>query len=206
MINEYDDQEEYDYNGYEYGEPQYDEMYYIQGYYDNYEDRELNYYNELYAKDNAVKPRRQIRRTNPIVRYRNNNEEGNLQEELREAGNRMDDREIPSGTTAPSYTPERTEQNWDKPIGPRKMKWSNKRQDYYDPTEGLRKWREAGGPIKPRVYGPRLTDEISSYDLVGDVKNCRANITFEQLVNENTKYHKQLREGTYRPRSINEKN
>ncbi|EXX66792.1 hypothetical protein RirG_120370 [Rhizophagus irregularis DAOM 197198w] len=99
MMDEYDDQEEYDYNGYEDEEPQYGEMYYTQGYYDDYEDRELNYYNELYAKDNAVKGRRQTRRTSPIVGYKNNNEEGNLQEELREAGNRMDDREIPSGTT-----------------------------------------------------------------------------------------------------------
>ncbi|EXX67813.1 hypothetical protein RirG_110950 [Rhizophagus irregularis DAOM 197198w] len=172
----------------------------------NMVDEELNYHNELYAKDNAVKTRRQTRRSNPIVGYKNNGEEGNLQEELREAGNRMDDREIPSGTTAPSYTPERTEQNWDRPIGPRKMKWSNKRQDYYDPTEGLRKWREAGGPTKLRVYGPRLTDKIPPYDIIGDVKNCRANITYGQLINENTKYHKQLREGTYKPRSVNERN
>ncbi|CAB4492630.1 unnamed protein product [Rhizophagus irregularis] len=206
MVDEYYDQEEYDYDEYGYEEPQYNEVYYTQGYYNDYEDRELNYYNELYAKDNAVKPRRQSRRLNPTVGYKNNDEGGNLQEELREAGNRMDDREIPSGTTAPSYTPERTEQNWDRPTGPRKMKWSNKRQDYYDPTEGLRKWREAGGPTKPRVYGPRLTDEIPSYDIVGDVKNCRANITFGQLTNENTKYHKQLREGTYKPRSVNERN
>ncbi|UZO02672.1 uncharacterized protein OCT59_021151 [Rhizophagus irregularis] len=98
----------------------------------------------------------------------------------------MDDREIPSGTTTPNYIPERTEQNWDKPIGPRKMKWSNKRQDYYDPTGGLRKWREAGGPTKPREYGPRLTDEIRPYDIEGDVKNCRANITYGQLINEST--------------------
>ncbi|EXX50260.1 hypothetical protein GLOIN_2v1774690 [Rhizophagus irregularis DAOM 181602=DAOM 197198] len=126
----------------------------------------------------------------------------------------MDDREIPSGTTIPRYTPERTgqnfvnggSQNWDKPIRPRKMKWSKKRQGYYDPTEGLRKWREAGGPTNPKQYGPRLIDEIPPYDVVGDIKSCRANITFGQLVNENNKYHKQLREEIYKPRSINEKN
>ncbi|EXX71581.1 hypothetical protein RirG_077200 [Rhizophagus irregularis DAOM 197198w] len=114
----------------------------------------------------------------------------------------MDDREIPSGTTTPRYIPERTEQNQGRPIGPKGMKWSNKRQVYYDPTEGLRKWREAGGPTKPREYGPRLTDGIPPYDIVGDVKNCRANITIGQLTNENPKYHKQLREGTYRPRKV----
>ncbi|PKY57233.1 hypothetical protein RhiirA4_428821 [Rhizophagus irregularis] len=178
-------------------------MYYTQGYYDDYEDRELNYHdNELYAKDNAVKTRRQSRRMNPTTGYKNNNEEGNLQEELREAGNKMDY----SGTTTPRDTPERTEQNWDNPIGPRKMKWSNRRQDYYDPTEGLRKWRESGRPTKPREYGPRLTDEIPPYDIVRDVKSCRANITYGQLVNENEKYRKQLREGTYKPRTVNEKN
>ncbi|GET60416.1 ribonuclease H-like domain-containing protein [Rhizophagus irregularis DAOM 181602=DAOM 197198] len=186
MTGEYDDQEKCDYNENGYEEPQYDGVYYTQGYYDDYEDGELNYHSELYAKDNAVKTRRQTRRTNPTVGYKNNNEEGNLQEELRGAGSRMDDREIPSGTTTPNYIPERTEQNWDKPIGPRKMKWSNKRQDYYDPTGGLRKWREAGGPTKPREYGPRLTDEIRPYDIEGDVKNCRANITYGQLINEST--------------------
>ncbi|CAB4486085.1 unnamed protein product [Rhizophagus irregularis] len=184
MIDEYDDQEEYYYDEYGYEELQYNGIYYTQGYYDDYEDGELNYHNELYAKDDA----------------------GNLQEELREAGNRMDDREIPSGTTAPNYIPERTEQNGGRPIGPKGMRWSNKRQAYYDPTEGLRKWREAGGPTKPREYGPRLTDGIPPYDIVEDVKNCRANITYGQLINGNAKYHKQLREGTYRPRSINEKN
>ncbi|GET53753.1 hypothetical protein GLOIN_2v1846315 [Rhizophagus irregularis DAOM 181602=DAOM 197198] len=206
MIDEYDDQEEYYYDEYGYKEPQYGEMYYTQGYYDDYEDRELNYHSELYAKDDAVKGRRQSRRTSPIVGYKNNDEGRNLQEELREAGNRMDDREIPTGTTAPNYIPERTEQNGDRPMGPKGMRWSNKRQAYYDPTEGLRKWREAGGPTKPREYGPRLTDGIPPYDIVEDVKNCRANITYGQLVNGNPKYHKQLREGTYRPRSINEKN
>ena len=139
---------------------------------------------------------------NPTTGYKNNNEEGNLQEELREAGNRMDY----SGTTTPRDIPERTEQNWDSPIGPRKMKWSNKRQGYYDPTEPLRKWRESGRPRKPKEYGPRLTDEIQPYDIVRDVKNCRANITIGQLTNENPKYHKQLREGTYKPRSVNDKN
>ncbi|CAB4477220.1 unnamed protein product [Rhizophagus irregularis] len=107
MIDEYYDQEEYDYDEYKYEGPQYSEVYYTQGYYDDYEDRELNYHNELYAKDNAVKTRRQTRRTNPtIMGYKNNNKERDLQEELREAGNRMDDREIPSGTTTPRYTPE----------------------------------------------------------------------------------------------------
>ncbi|EXX61267.1 hypothetical protein RirG_172770 [Rhizophagus irregularis DAOM 197198w] len=232
MMDEYNDQEEYDYNGYECEEPQYGEMYYTQGYYDDYEDRELNYYNELYAKDNAVKPRRQSRRTNPIVGYKNNNEEGNLQEELREAGNRMDDREIPSGTTG--YTPEWTEQNnvykdsqnWDNPIGPENYNYGHRPMTkdgrFYKPMftkggkvfyPGMRQdesgeWARTkpSGTGKPRVYGPRLTDEIPPYDIVGDVKNCRANITYGQLINENTKYHKQLREGTYRPRSINEKN
>ncbi|CAB4405847.1 unnamed protein product [Rhizophagus irregularis] len=47
---------------------------------------------------------------------------------------------------------------------------------------------------KFREYGPRLTDEIPPYDIVEDVKNCRANISFGQLTNENPKYHKQLRE------------
>ncbi|CAB4444403.1 unnamed protein product [Rhizophagus irregularis] len=204
MMDEYYDQEEYDYdNGYGYDGPQHNGIYYTQGYYDDYEDGELNYHeNELYAKDNAVKARRQSRRINPTMGYKNNNEEENLQEELREAGNRMDY----SGTTTPRDTPERTEQNWDRPIGPRKMKWSNKRQDYYDPTEGLRKWRESGKLMKPREYGPRLTDEIPPYDIVGDIKNCRSNITFGQLVNENNGYHKKLREGTYKPRSVNEKN
>ncbi|GET58730.1 ribonuclease H-like domain-containing protein [Rhizophagus irregularis DAOM 181602=DAOM 197198] len=126
MINGYYDQEEYDYDEYGYEEPQYNEVYYTQGYYDDYEDRELNYYNELYAKDNAVKPRRQTRRTNPIVGYKNNNEERNLQEELREAGNRMDDREIPSGILTPRYTPERTEQNWDNPIGPENYNYGHR--------------------------------------------------------------------------------
>ncbi|EXX50261.1 hypothetical protein RIR_jg13176.t1 [Rhizophagus irregularis DAOM 181602=DAOM 197198] len=73
MMDEYYDHEEHDYDEYEYEEPHYDEMYYIQEYYDDYEDRELNYHNELYAK-NAVKTRRQTRRTNPTVGYRNNNE------------------------------------------------------------------------------------------------------------------------------------
>ncbi|GET65659.1 hypothetical protein GLOIN_2v1815633 [Rhizophagus irregularis DAOM 181602=DAOM 197198] len=215
MIDEYDDQEEYDYDGYEYGEPQYGEMYYTQGYYDDYEDRELNYHNELYAKDNAVKTRRQTRRSNPIMGYKNNGEEGNLQEELREAGNRMDDREIPSGTTTPRYTPERIEQNnvykdsqnWDSPIGPEdynygKAFYPGMRQDEFG------NWvrTKPSGTGKPREYGPRLTDGIPPYDIVEDVKNCRANITIGQMINENTKYHKQLREGTYRPRSINEKN
>ncbi|CAB4495649.1 unnamed protein product [Rhizophagus irregularis] len=234
MMDEYDDQEEYDYNGYEDEEPQYGEMYYTQGYYDDYEDRELNYYNELYAKDNAVKGRRQTRRTSPIVGYKNNNEEGNLQEELREAGNRIDDREIPSGTTTPRYTPERTEQNnvhrdsqnWDNPIGPENYNYGRqpmtKDGRFYKPMftregkvfyPGMRQdesgnWARTkpSGSGKPREYGLRLTDEIPPYDIVGDVKNCRANITFGQLTNENTKYHRQLREGTYKPRSVNERN
>ncbi|CAB4492631.1 unnamed protein product [Rhizophagus irregularis] len=235
MIDEYDDQEGYYYNEYEYEEPQYNEVYYAQNYYDDYEDGELNYYNnELYAKDNAVKGRRQTRRTSPIVGYKNNNEEGNLQEELREAGNRMDDREIPSGTTTPRYTPERTEQsnihkdsqNWDNPIGPEDYNYGRRPMTkdgrFYKPMftkegkafyPGMRQdefgnWvrTKPSGTGKPREYGPRLTDGIPPYDIVGDVKNCRANITFGQLTNENTKYHKQLREGTYRPRSINEKN
>ncbi|EXX66414.1 hypothetical protein RirG_124020 [Rhizophagus irregularis DAOM 197198w] len=234
MMDEYDDQEEYDYDGYEYGEPQYGEMYYTQGYYDDYEDRELNYHNELYAKDNAVKTRRQTRRSNPIMGYKNNGEEGNLQEELREAGNRMDDREIPSGTTTPRYTPERTEQNnvhkdsqnWDNPIGPEDYNYGRRPMTkdgrFYKPMftkegkafyPGMRQdefgnWvrTKPSGIGKPREYGPRLTDGIPPYDIVGDVKNCRANITFGQLTNENTKYHKQLREGTYKPRSVNERN
>ncbi|EXX66704.1 hypothetical protein RirG_121220 [Rhizophagus irregularis DAOM 197198w] len=234
MIEEYDDQEEYDYDGYEYREPQYGEMYYTQGYYDDYEDRELNYYNELYAKDNAVKGRRQTRRTSPIVGYKNNNEEGNLQEELREAGNRMDDREIPSGTTTPRYMPERTEQNnvhrdsqnWDNPIGPEDYNYGRRPMTkdgrFYKPMftkgdklfyPGMRQdesgnWARTKSPGtgKPREYGLRLTDGIPPYDIVGDVKNCRANITYGQLINENTKYHKQLREGIYRLRNINEKN
>ncbi|PKY62441.1 hypothetical protein RhiirA4_432532 [Rhizophagus irregularis] len=218
MIDEYDDQEEeYDDDGYEYDEPQYGEMYYTQGYYDNYEDRKLNYHeNELYAKDNAVKIRRQTRRTNPIVGYKSNNEEGNLQEELREAGNRMDY----SGTTTPRDTSERTEQNWDKPIGPENYDFGQrpktKEGRFYKPMftkegkvfyPGMRQnefgeWVriKPSGTGKPREYGPRLIDEIPPYDIVGDVKNCRSNITFGQLVNENTKYHRQLREGTYKPR------
>ncbi|CAB5383173.1 unnamed protein product [Rhizophagus irregularis] len=99
MMDEYDDQEEYDYDGYGYEEPQYVKCI-------------------IHKKTN--------KKDESIVGYKNNNEEGNLQEELREAGNRMDDREIPSGTTTPRYTPERTEQNnvykdsqnWDNPIGP----------------------------------------------------------------------------------------
>ncbi|CAB4484818.1 unnamed protein product [Rhizophagus irregularis] len=226
MINGYYDQEEYDYDEYGYEEPQYNEVYYTQDYYDDYEDRELNYYNELYAKDNAVKTRRQTRRMNPTVGYKNNNEEGNLQEELREVGNRMDDREIPSGILTPRYTPERTEQNWNKPIGPENYNYGHRPmtrdEKFYKPMftkEGKvfyprmqqdesGEWvrTKPSGTGKPRVYGPRLTDEMPLYDIVGDVKNCRANITFGQLTNENTKYQKQLREGTYRPRSINEKN
>ncbi|GET54140.1 hypothetical protein GLOIN_2v1815633 [Rhizophagus irregularis DAOM 181602=DAOM 197198] len=234
MMDEYYDQEEYDYNGYEDEEPQHGEMYYTQGYYDDYEDRELNYHNELYAKDNAVKTRRQTRRTNPVVGYKNNGEEGNLQEELREAGNRMDDREIPSGTTTPRYTPERIEQNnvykdsqnWDNPIGPEDYNYGRRPMTkdgrFYKPMftkegkafyPGMRQdefgnWvrTKPSGTGKPREYGLRLTDGIPPYDIVEDVKNCRANITIGQMINENTKYHKQLREGTYRPRSINEKN
>jgi hypothetical protein len=62
------------------------------------------------------------------------------------------------------------------------------------------------GTGKPREYGPRLTDEIQPYDIVEDVKNCRANISIGQLTNENPKYHKQLREATYKPRIVNDKN
>ncbi|CAB4425439.1 unnamed protein product [Rhizophagus irregularis] len=59
MMDEYDDHEEYDNDGYEYDRPQYNKMYHMPGYYNGYEDRELNYHeNELYAKDNAVKTRR----------------------------------------------------------------------------------------------------------------------------------------------------
>ncbi|PKC53024.1 hypothetical protein RhiirA1_480191 [Rhizophagus irregularis] len=169
---------------------------------------------------------------NPMVGYKNNNKEGNLQEELKEAGNRMDDREIPSGTTG--YTPEWTEQNnvhkdsqnWDNPIGPENYNYGHrpmtKNGRFYKPMftkegkvfyPGMRQdesgeWARTkpSGTGKPRVYGPRLTDEIPPYDIVGDVKNCRANITYGQLINENTKYHKQLREGTYKPRSVNERN
>jgi hypothetical protein len=56
-----------------------------------------------------------------------------------------------------------------------------------------------------------MSEGIPSYDIVQDVKNARANITYGQLVNENSKYHRQLREDTYRPainkpRPINQQN
>ncbi|GBC40579.2 hypothetical protein GLOIN_2v1774690 [Rhizophagus irregularis DAOM 181602=DAOM 197198] len=138
----------------------------------------------------------------------------------------MDDREIPSGIMTPRYTPERTEQNEDRPIGPENYNYGHRPMTrdgkFYKPMftkegkvfyPGMRQ-DESGEWVrtkpsetgKPREYGPRLTDGIPPYDIVEDVKNCRANITYGQLINGNNKYHKQLREGTYKPRSVNEKN
>ena len=64
---------------------------------------------------------------------------------------------------------------------------------------------------KPREYGQRMSEGIAPYDIVQDVKNTRAGISFGQLVNENPKYHRQLRESTYKPainkpRPINQQN
>ncbi|PKY60340.1 hypothetical protein RhiirA4_483929 [Rhizophagus irregularis] len=129
-------------------------------------------------------------------------------------------------TTTPRDTPDRTEQNWDQPIGPENYNYGQRPMTkdgrFYKPMftkegkvfyPGMRQ-NESGEWVrtKPsrtgkfREYGPRLTDEIPPYDIVEDVKNCRANISFGQLTNENPKYHKQLREGTYKLRIVNEKN
>ncbi|RGB30524.1 hypothetical protein C1646_671626 [Rhizophagus diaphanus] len=97
MMDEYYDYGEFNYGGYECEESGYNEAYYLPECYDEHEDKELNYYDkELYPTDNAVKTRRQSNRMNPM-RGHKNNKKRDLQKELREAGNRMNDREIPSG-------------------------------------------------------------------------------------------------------------
>lgn len=58
---------------------------------------------------------------------------------------------------------------------------------------------------KSREYGSGIADEVPPYDIIKDVRDARANITFGQLVNENRKYHSRLRQGTYRPSAINKK-
>ncbi|CAB4427458.1 unnamed protein product [Rhizophagus irregularis] len=183
MVDEYYDQDNKYYDECSYGKPEYDEIYYTEGYYDGYdayEYTEPNYYvNELYGSQRTAKKKEN--RANPMTGYKNVKEPENLQEELREAGNRMNE-DIPTLPATPIY------------------------DNIYE-NKGLRKWREAGGKPsgnrKPRENGSRLFDEISPYDIVQDVRDARANITFGQLVNENSKYHRQLREGTYKPKAMN---
>ncbi|EXX66661.1 hypothetical protein RirG_121660 [Rhizophagus irregularis DAOM 197198w] len=192
VIEEYD---EYDDQGYE----GYDDKY------ERYEEPTELYYNdydyELYPATRGTKERRHSRRTDPISGYKDDNEE-DPQREMEEVRNRMNEDMV----TPPLASTYEDSRNLGEPIGPKGMKWSGKRRMYYDPTEGLRKWREAGGkPTRSREYGPRMTDEVPPYDIVRDVKDTRANITFGQLVNENRKYYSQLRQGTYRPGAINKK-
>ncbi|CAB4427108.1 unnamed protein product [Rhizophagus irregularis] len=91
-----------------------------------------------------------------------------------------------------------------------KPKFTKKGEAYYP---GMRKdeqgnWyrvKRGKGQKGPKIPGSKIYERITSYNIVEDVKDARANITFEQLVNENKKYQRELREGTYRPRPVNKK-
>ena len=125
-------------------------------------------------------------------------------------------RDIP---TSPMYKENMygNSQSWDRPIGPEVEPPKAKDGRYYKPVTSKHgkvyypgmKRQEDGSWIRPerrqREYGPRITDEVPSYDIVGDFRDARANITFGQLVNENPRYHSKLRQGTYRPSAINKK-
>jgi len=140
----------------------------------------------------------------PKKGYKDIGRQENFQEEIVEARNRMDDRE----DMAESQNFEYNQVPLTKDGRPVKAKWRKDGTAYYpgmkqdNKGDWYRPQRRASGP---REYGPRIIDEVPPYDIVGDVRNTRANITFGQLVNENKKYHSQLRQSAYRPSAINKK-
>ncbi|PKB96261.1 hypothetical protein RhiirA5_404481 [Rhizophagus irregularis] len=75
--------------------------------------------------------------------------------------------------------------------GSRRLKSVQKKDGtYYYPGRKQREdgtWYKPERSNKPREYGPRLVEKVPPYDIVRDVRNARANITFGQLVNENSK-------------------
>ena len=152
VIDTYDD-EDYESSDYEDGTEEMEE--------DIAELKKLVY--DLYAKDTAAQERRKNNRLNPMTGWQNFGKP-NLEKEMAEARNRMNvDYDI-RAEEQPMY---------DRPIGPeplpKGMKWSSKRNQIYDPTEGLRKWREQGGKPRPReskVTGVQPTDKVDYENLL----------------------------------------
>jgi hypothetical protein len=76
---------------------------------------------------------------------------------------------------------------YDQPIGPqplpRGMRWSNKRNQMYEPAEALRKWRENGGKSRPRdskITGVKPTDKVD-YESLLNIVNQQGNILKKML-------------------------
>jgi hypothetical protein len=136
----------------------------------DYEDEEdddpqlYKYDHDLYEKDNAVQGRRRSNRLNPMKGWQNFGKP-NLGEEMAEAQNRM------------NIDNNRNEQPmYNQPIGPKQlpkgMRWSNKRNQMYDPAKGLREWRDQGGKPGPRdskIKGVRPEDTVDFGDLLNIV-------------------------------------
>jgi hypothetical protein len=173
----------------EYYEENYDDEEYDE-YDDNYENYEYEEYNdpqiyqfdrELYEKDNhQIKERRRSNRLNPTQGWQTFGKP-DLREEVAEVQNRMNiDNDIVRNQT---YDPPIVNnQTYDQPIDPNHlppgMKWSKKKNQMYDPTEGLRKWRAAGGKAGPReskIKGVKPEDKVD-YENLLNIVNQQGNM------------------------------
>ena len=157
----------------EYYEENYDDEKYDEFNDDNYEDCEYNEYDEpqiyqfdreLYEKDNhQIKERRRSNRLNPEEGRERKFRKPNVREEITGVQNRMN-------------VDIEGNQDYDQPIGPnpipKGMKWSNRRNQMYDPMEGLRRWRSAGGKAGPReskITGVKPEDKVDYESLLNIV-------------------------------------
>ena len=149
-----------------YNDEEYDEFDDNYEEYNEYDEPQIYQFDrELYEKDNhQIKERRRSNRLNP--------------EEGRKRFRKPSLREEIAGVQNGMNIDNNTERNqiYDQPIGPnpipKGMKWSNRRNQMYDPMEGLRRWRAAGGKAGPReskITGVKPEDKVDYESLLNIV-------------------------------------